>query len=177
MNLSNDHFFMNLIFPFNHWSSQLRLNPFKLAGAWCVFCLGDKCSPLVSREVLGKAVWQDLRYSEQLPAIVGGDSWPPSWFVRQLIIHSLHIWSRLHHATFKKPFKLPHAFCTSPVIIIIMKDFTLSLRIEAYKYKPIPNIEHTVNVNNITNIRTVLFFLLLKAGWVMRELSIWGQIC
>lgn len=43
-------------------------------------------------------------------------------------------------------------------MIIIMKDFTLSLRIAAYKYNPVPNIEHTVNVNNITNIRTVGFF-------------------
>lgn len=50
-----------------------------------MLCLEDKWSPLVSGEVLGKAE------CDKISTIVGGDSWPPSWFVRRLIIHSLHI--------------------------------------------------------------------------------------
>lgn len=55
------------------------------------------------------------------------------------------------------------------------------MKIATYKYNWIPDIEHIVNVNSIGKIRTVFLLLLLlsllKAVWLMGELSSRGQIC
>lgn len=72
--------------------------------------------------------------------------------------------------TLQKALQSPTCFYTSLVITI-----TLHLRIATYKYTQIPKIEHTVS--DISNVGGGCFLLLLKAGWVMRELSIRGQIC
>lgn len=98
-------------FFFIHWSGSVKAKSFQMN-----LLVHDVCSLLFDTLLRASApcwlpgrcwenrVGDDLRYSEQPPGIVRGDSWPPSWFVQHFIIHSLYIWSGFVILTSGSPF-------------------------------------------------------------------------